>query len=454
MAKEFILPDLGEGIEEGDVVRVLVSEGDEIEADQPVLELETDKALIEVPSPFRGTVASINVKTGDRVPVGAVLLTVEEAAPGEPEPSEAVPEPAGPVEAPAVEPVEELASPQKPPGEPPGEPPREPPREPARGPLGEPAEEPIAPEAAPAPPAADKGTPVPAAPSTRRFARELGVDLGQVTGSGPGGRIVEEDVKGYVQAALSGRVGGAVAPPPLPDFTKWGDVERRPLRSIQRKTIEHMGLAWSQVPHVTQFEEADVTELESFRQRHKDEAEARGARLTPTVLIMKAVVNALKVFPQFNASLDVEAEELVLKKYYHIGVAVDTDRGLLVPVIRDAERKDIFELARELVEVAEQTRQGKIELDALQGGTFTITNLGTIAGTAFTPIVNYPEVSILGISRSREMPVVRDGRIDVRLMMPLALSYDHRVVNGADGARFIKHLAASLENPGRLLLGG
>jgi pyruvate dehydrogenase E2 component (dihydrolipoamide acetyltransferase) len=281
------------------------------------------------------------------------------------------------------------------------------------------------------------------------------VDLGRVTGSGPGGRIVEEDVKGYVQAALSGRGGGAGSPPPpLPDFVKWGDVERRPLRAIQRKTIEHMSLAWGQVPHVTQFEEADVTDLEAFRQRHKDEAEALGGRLTPTVLILKAVVNALKAFPQFNASLDVEAEELVLKKYFHIGIAVDTDRGLLVPVIRDAERKDVFELARELVEVAEQTRQGKIELEALQGGSFTITNLGTIAGTAFTPIVNYPEVAILGISRSREVPVVRDGRIDVRLMMPLALSYDHRVVNGADGARFIKHLAASLEDPGRLLLGG
>ncbi len=441
MAKEFILPDLGEGIEEGDVVRVLVSEGDEIEADQPVLELETDKALIEVPSPFGGTVASIKVKSGDRVPVGAVLLTVEGAAPGESEPSEAEPEPAEAavaVEAPAAEFEEEPSSS----------------REPARGPVEEPAEEPTSPEAAPAPPTAEKGAPVPAAPSTRRFARELGVDLGQVTGSGPGGRIVEEDVKGHVQAALSGRGGGSGAPPPLPDFTKWGDVERRPLRSIQRKAIEHMGLAWSQVPHVTQFEEADVTELEAFRQRHKDEAEARGGRLTPTVLILKAVVNALKAFPQFNASLDVEAEELVLKEYYHIGVAVDTDRGLLVPVIRDAERKDIFELALELGEVAERTRQGKIELETLQGGTFTITNLGTIAGTAFTPIVNYPEVSILGISRSREEPVVRDGRIDVRLLMPLALSYDHRVVNGADGARFIKHLAASLEDPGRLLLGG
>lgn len=435
MASEFKLPDLGEGVEAGDVVRVLVSVGDLIEVDQAVLELETDKALVEVPSPFAGKVISVNVKEGDKVPVGAVLMTVEEAETGAKKDAE--PEGKAEDKAEKTEP-EDVKSGDEPAAEAP-----------------QPARQQAVP--APQPQTPDGASPAPAAPATRRFARELGVDLHQVPGSGPGGRIVREDVQAHVRQTMAGKApaaAGATVVPPLPDFAKWGEIERQPLRSVRRKTAEHMGLAWSLVPHVTQFDRADVTELEAFRQRHKAEADARGGRLTPTVLILKAVVTALKAFPQANASLDLGAEELVLKRYYHIGIAVDSDRGLLVPVIRDVDRKDILELAVELNDLAERTRQGKVNLEELQGGAFTLTNLGSIGGTAFTPIVNYPEVAILGIARSREEPVVRNGRIEPRLMMPLCLSYDHRVIDGADGARFTKKLVESLENPEKMLLGG
>ena len=418
MAKAFKLPDLGEGIESGDVARVLVSEGDQISVDQPILELETDKALIEVPSSLAGKIVSINVKEGDSVPVGAVLIAVEET---------------GAVAAAA------LAEPEA-----------------AAGPSPEPEKAP--PPEAPAPPSLPEKpeAPLPAAPSVRRFARELGIDLHQIAGTGAGGRITREDVKAYVQKTmLDGPEADApVTASSLPDFTRWGEVDRQPLRAVRRKIAENLSIAWTRAPHVTQFDRADVTDLEAFRQRHRAEAEARGGKLTPTALILKAVITALKAFPRFNASFDPAAGELILKRYYHIGIAVDTERGLLVPVIRDVDRKDIFELAVELAELAERARRGKTDLEELQGGTFTVTNLGSISGTAFTPIINFPEVGILGISRTRQEPVVRDGRVEPRLIMPICVSYDHRVIDGADGARFTKHLVDSLENPGRMLLGG
>ncbi len=418
MAKAFKLPDLGEGIESGDVARVLVSEGDQISVDQPILELETDKALIEVPSSLAGKIVSINVKEGDSVPVGAVLIAVEET---------------GAVAAAA------LAEPEA-----------------AAGPSPEPEKAP--PPEAPAPPSLPEKpeAPLPAAPSVRRFARELGIDLHQIAGTGAGGRITREDVKAYVQKTmLDGPEADApVTASSLPDFTRWGEVDRQPLRAVRRKIAENLSIAWTRAPHVTQFDRADVTDLEAFRQRHRAEAEARGGKLTPTALILKAVITALKAFPRFNASFDPAAGELILKRYYHIGIAVDTERGLLVPVIRDVDRKDIFELAVELAELAERARRGKTDLEELQGGTFTVTNLGSISGTAFTPIINFPEVGILGISRTRQEPVVRDGRVEPRLIMPICVSYDHRVIDGADGARFTKHLVESLENPGRMLLGG
>ena len=263
--------------------------------------------------------------------------------------------------------------------------------------------------------------------------------------------MTAEDVQAYVRDAM---VTGTPPPSRLPDFAKWGEVERIPFRSVRKKTAERVSTAWQLAPHVTQFDRADVTGLEALRKRHAARAEALGGKLTATVFLLKAAVIALKAFPEFNSSLDTQAEQLVLKRYYNIGIAVDTDRGLLVPVIRGVDGKSIFELSRELVEIAERTRQGKTSLEELQGGTFTITNLGTIGGTGFTPILNYPEAAILGVARSREEPVVVNGRVEPRLILPLCVSYDHRVIDGADGARFTRMLAASLEDPEQLLLGG
>lgn len=430
MAEEIRLPDLGEGIDQGDVVRILVSEGDSIEVDQPVIELETDKALVEVPSSVAGTVATVNVSSGESISPGAVLVTVDAEQAGD--------TPEAVRESHAKDKNE-----QQPPTDAPAE--RRAPPDPVNADTDE--ETPAVVESS--------SVTVPAAPSVRRFARELGVDLRQVPGSGAGGRITRDDVKSYVQSSLNETAqAGPVVAPDLPDFTRWGHVERQTLPGVRRTIAQNVGTAWAQVPHVTQFDRADVTDLEAFRQRQKASAEARGGKLTPTPFVLKAVVSALKAFPQFNASLDQAAGQLVLKHYYHIGVAVDTERGLLVPVIRDVDRRDIFELAIQLDDLARRTREGRADLEELQGGTFTVTNLGSIGGTSFTPIVNFPEVAILGMGRSRQEPVVRDGRIEARLIMPVCLSYDHRVVDGADGARFTRHLVESLENPERLLLGG
>ena len=421
MATEFKLPDLGEGVEAGDVVSVLVAEGDTIEVDQSVLELETDKALVEVPSSVAGTITEIHISAGDRVPVGSLLISVEEgeqSAPSPPEPEAEAPAPA----------------------------PKEEPESTARAP------EPTPP--APRPPApASNGDPIPAAPSTRRLARELGVDLTQVAGSGPGGRISQDDIKAAVRDRQTGGP-APTAPVQLPDFSRWGNIERQPLSKVRQIIAKNMSQAWQQVAHVTQFDRADVTDLEAFRQRNKEKVEALGAKLTPTVLALKAIITALKTFPQFNASLDAGANEIILKHYYNLGIAVDTERGLLVPVIKDVDRKDILELALELGDISQRARTGKIGLDELQGGTFTVTNLGSLGVGEFTPIVNHPEVAILGFGRAREEATVREGRIEPRLIMPLALSYDHRVIDGADGARFMRKIVDALENPELMLMGG
>jgi pyruvate dehydrogenase E2 component (dihydrolipoamide acetyltransferase) len=293
-----------------------------------------------------------------------------------------------------------------------------------------------------------------AGPATRRLARELGVDLQQVAGSAPSGRVTEEDVKGFVRRAISAAPEApampatAAAAPALPDFERWGPVERRPLDSIRRRTAEQMSRAWNLVPHVTQHDVADITELDAFRRQQ----EGHGPKLTITAFALKAAAIALQQFPQFNASLDSAAGQLVLKGYYHIGVAVDTDRGLLVPVMRDVDKKSVTDLAQELADTAERTRQKKLMPDDMRGGTFTISNQGGIGGTAFSPIVNWPEVAIMGLSRSRLQPVVRDGQVVPRLMLPLCVSYDHRVIDGADAARFTRRLAELLENPLLMLL--
>jgi pyruvate dehydrogenase E2 component (dihydrolipoamide acetyltransferase) len=453
---EYVLPELGEGIESGDVIQILVAVGETIAKDQSILELETDKAVIEVPAPVGGVVQTIHVQAGDKAAVGQLILTVETAGadgaaptPGASAARMVAPEPATPTVTPHEEPPSSGIA--------------------ARNGGQEHAAEPAAPtppsrtageRLAPAPvePQRSEGEPVaPAAPSVRRLAREIGVDINTVAGSGPSGRISVEDVKGHARQLLTAKSGGGIAPPlavDLPDFTTWGMVDRQAMSGIRRKTAEHMAQAWATIPHVTQFAKADITELEQLRQRYAPQAEAAGGKLTITAIVLKTVVAALQRFPQFNASVDMTRQEVVYKQYYHIGVAVDTERGLLVPVIRDVDRKGILALSVELSQVAERARSRKVTLEELQGGTFTVTNLGGIGGTYFSPIINAPEVAILGLARSSIEPVYCNSQFEPRLMLPLALSYDHRLIDGADGARFLRWVAEALQEPFLIALGG
>lgn len=444
MSREFKLPELGEGVEAGDVLKVLVSVGDAVDADQPVLELETDKATIEVPVPFGGTVSGIRVKEGDKVNVGQVILILEASEPAQ---ASEVRTAEPPKEEAPVETKTPVALPPKPEKKEVPEPP--PPRPPSLPGSG------VAPIVTPS--EVNSREVVPAAPSVRRIARELGVDITHITGSGPGGRIVMEDVKEHARLIVSRAEAGGpthgARQGTLPDFEKWGVIERQPMSNVRRKTAEHLSRSWV-APHVTNHDLADITDLEALRKRFAGKAEAAGGKLTMTAIALKVVAGALKVFPQFNASVDMEKDEIVLKKYVHIGVAVDTERGLLVPVIRDVDQKNIVELSAELTEMAERARNRKLGLEDMQGGSFTITNLGGIGGTAFTPIVNWPEVAILGISRGRKEPVFIDGQFVPRLMLPLSLSYDHRLIDGADAARFLRWLAEAFENPFLLSLEG
>jgi pyruvate dehydrogenase E2 component (dihydrolipoamide acetyltransferase) len=452
MAQEFKLPDLGEGIHEGEIVKVLVQVGDEVKEDQPILEVETDKATVEIPSPFTGKVTDIRVKQGDLVHVGDVMLVVGDGV-GAEAPAEAAKAPEPEREAPA--PKAEAPAPQEP-------------AKPAR-------------PAAPAAAVPQREGPVPASPSTRRLARELGVDLREVPPSGPGGRVTAQDVQAFAErgqpeaveekaaapAPLKERPAvpptevsvlrpSAVPVPALPDFGRWGEVERLPLRSVRRSTAKHMALAWSQIPHVSHHDVADITKLEAFRSRNKDQIKEQGGSLTPIVFVLKAVVAALKAYPRFNSSLDADTEDIMLKKYYNIGIAADTDRGLVVPVIHDVDRKSVTELANELPKLVERVRSGEATLEEMQGGTFTITNIGPLGGTDFFPIVNYPEVAILGMARASWQPVVRweegEAQIEPRLLLPLILAFDHRVVDGADAARFMNMVIDILQDPDKLLM--
>jgi pyruvate dehydrogenase E2 component (dihydrolipoamide acetyltransferase) len=426
MARAFKLPDLGEGVHEGEILAVHVSVGQKVKEGDIILEVETDKAAVEIPSPFSGTVAEIRVKPGDTVKVGDVLMTF-----GNGEAAEAV----------------------------------------EAGKLDDVPSETVETEKGVSPPEAEKHKrPVPASPATRRLARELGVDLHQVTPTGSGGIVTADDVralaepgKDVVEAPAAGEVIQVEAPavsissPTLPDFTKWGPVERVPFRSLRRATAKQMVIAWSQIPHVTSQDQVDVTKLEAFRQKHKAEIQAMGGRLTMTVFALKAVATALKTYPQFNATLDVEAGEIIIKNYFHIGIAVNTDNGLIVPVVRDVDRKSIKELSIELNDIVEQTRSRKISLNDLQGGTFTITNAGAMGGGYFAPIINFPEVAILGMGQGRLQPTVIDKgngehEIAPRLIMPIVLCIDHRVLDGADAIKFLKVVIDSLEDPDELLI--
>ncbi len=430
MPRPFVLPDLGEGLTEAEIVKVLVREGDVIREDAPLLEVETDKAQVEIPSPMSGRVAKIHVQAGQTVKVGSVLVTFDDAegngargAAAEEHPrsararagSRATAERAG-------------SAPER------------------AGEAREPASSTI---------------PVPATPSTRRLARELGVDLRTVTASGPGGRVTDDDVRaaatgGGAAPADGGVRGDAVRRRPpssraaprsrsrpsgsrsrrCPASSQWGPVERQPLSHLRRTIAERMTLSATIVPHVTHFDRADITDLDALITRNLTRAKERGVTLTLTSFLLKASALALRAHPHFNASLDAAAGELVVKGYVHLGVAVAVDRGLIVPVIRDVDKKPLLELARELAALAQRTREGKASLDDLKGGTFTITNIGALGGTGAIPIINYPEVAILGVARGRQEPVVRDGQIVPRLLLPLSLTFDHRVADGADAARF------------------
>jgi pyruvate dehydrogenase E2 component (dihydrolipoamide acetyltransferase) len=441
---EFKLPELGENIFEGDLVRLMISPGAKVSEGQPVMELETDKAVIEVPSSISGIVKQVRVQQGEKIKVGQVIFTLEGAAAGQAERAKHVP-------------VEHVSGQQG-----------------ARlafqaaihaeGKTEEQALPPDQPQAIlpsftmPAQlekvAGAERGEPIPAAPHVRRLAREIGIDIHDVKGMGPAGRISENDVKAHSKALLAAVAAAAQTPrgpqfaqPELPDFTKWGKVERVSIRGVRRKTAEHLWQAWTTVPHVTQNDKADITELEQLRARFAPKAQEAGGKMTVTAIALKVCSSALKIFPQFNASIDLSKDEIVYKQYINIGVAVDTDRGLLVPVLREVDKKNIVELAAELTQLSKKAREKKLTLAEMEGGTFTITNLGGIGGTGFSPIVNYPEVAILGLSRSSTEPVWLNGKFEPRLVLPVSLSYDHRLIDGADAARFLRWIAEAFEQP-------
>jgi len=446
-AGEFKLPELGENISQGDLVRLMVFPGAKVSEGQPVMELETDKAVVEVPSSIAGVVKEVKVKEGEKIKVGQVIFTLEG---GPATPAETTSVRNAPVEHVSGQHGARLAFQAAIRAEGKTEEQALPPDQPQR---------PGAPEfSMPAQLGKVAGTehrqPIPASPHVRRLAREVGVDIYEVKGSGPGGRISEDDVKAYAKGLLSAAASavqtpraGHFAQPQLPDFGKWGKIERVSMRGVRRKTAEHLAESWNTIPHVTQHDRADITELEQLRARFAPKAEEAGGKMTVTAIALKVCAAALKVFPQFNASIDIEKEEIVYKQYISIGVAADTDRGLLVPVIRDVEKKNIVELAVELSQLSKKARDKKLTPADMEGGTFTITNLGGIGGVGFTPIVNFPEVAILGLSRSRMEPEWINGKFEPRLILPLSLSYDHRLIDGADAARFLRWVAEAFEQP-------
>ncbi|WP_290664612.1 dihydrolipoyllysine-residue acetyltransferase [Ignavibacterium sp.] len=431
---DFHLPELGENIESADVVNVLVKVGDVIQKDQGIIEIETDKATIEVPSTVSGKVIEVLVKAGEKAKVGQTIIKVETGDVSETKI----------VETKESEIIQEQKSEETRP---------EFIKQPTTEVKGElPKLHPM--EFVEQPPIL-KGA-APAAPSVRRIAREIGVDINKVPGTGPGGRITMDDVKAYSKKLHESRaegIGIGIKAEALPDFSKFGKVKKVEMSNIRKKTAEHLSYAWATIPHVTQFDKADITNLEKTRNELSKIVEKSGAKLTVTGILVKVVVEALKKFPQFNSSIDMEKKEIIYKNYFNIGIAVDTEHGLIVPVIKDADKKSLTQISVDMNLLAEKARTKKIGLEELQGGCFTITNLGGIGGTYFTPIVNSPEVAILGVSRSSYEPVWNGyGTFEPRLMLPLSLSYDHRIIDGADAIRFLRFIVESLEQPLKMLL--
>jgi pyruvate dehydrogenase complex dihydrolipoamide acetyltransferase long form len=439
---EIKLPSLGDGIESGDVLEVLVREGDVIAKDQGIVELETDKATVEVPSTHAGTVTKVHVSSGDTIKIGATLISIEASTTVASAPKPAAPKPTR--AAPSVDPPTPAAPPAA---------------EPKQAAALAPAAPKPAPPATPAPvttaaseSAADPGS-VAAGPAIRRFAREVGVELAGVVGTGPHGRITREDVLSVVrETAVVARSTKKSAKAGSTESDAWGPVRIEKLPKIRRTIAAKMHESWTTVPRVTNFDDADVTELEHIRQSSKDDYAAKGVKLTSLPFLIKSVAMALKEHPTINASLDMEAERVIYKEYINIGIAVDTDRGLVVPTLRDADKLSIPDIARNLATMADKVRTGDFGIDDLRGGTFTISNLGAIGGTYSTPIINVPEVAILLVGRSRQMPIVVKDEVKIRLMMPLSLSYDHRLVDGGAAARFLNEVISYLEAPSRLLL--
>ena len=441
--KDVLVPDIG-NFDSVDVIDVLVKAGDSIAQEDPLITLESDKASMDIPAPFAGTVKEVKIKVGDKVSQGSLIFTVETTeAEAKTAPAKAEPEPTKPAAAPTKPAAAAIPEPSRPAPEPP---------------------KPIAPQNTPNPigisSAAAGGKPAHASPSVRRFARELGVNLALVSGSGPKHRILQSDVQAFVKGELAkprtdvSTGGMAVLPAPIVDFSQFGDIESKPLSRIKKISGANLHRNWVTAPHVTQFDEADITDLEDFRKSMLADAEKRGVKLTLLAFLMKAAANALRNYPNFNASLSPDGENLILKQYFHIGFAVDTPDGLVVPVVRDVNKKDVLDIARDLAELSAKARERKLKLEEMQGGCFTISSLGGIGGTAFTPIINCPEVAILGVSRSSFKPVYdpKAKNFEPRLMLPLSLSYDHRVIDGADGARFTSHLRMMLSDVRRLLL--
>ena len=450
-----VLPDLGEDIEEADVLQIYVSVGDVVVIEQPLIEIETEKATLDLPSPVGGAVVAVHVSNGQTIRPGDLVLSIEASVPRASlvhEPSAAAsvqdePAPAPPTPAPEA--------PQTPPARGRDELPSED--------IGDPPGELAArlPSAAPAPllDGEPEGRPVFASPSARRFAREIGVDIRAVGGSGPGGRIDLDDIKRHAretprdapQASHS-----ALAPGPLPDFSEFGAIERVPMSRLRRTIKRNMALSWHEVPHVTLHHTADVTELEQVRHDYRDRAEELGGRLTITAILLKIAAAALQAHPHVNSSLDAETDELILKRYYHLGVAVDTPRGLVVPVIRDVDRKNIIELSVELTDISERARSGDLELQDFRGSSFTVTNLGGLGTGHFTPIIHHPNTAILGIGRAERRPVWSEALStwEPRSILPLSFTFDHRVIDGADGARFMTWIADVIRQPLVLALGG
>lgn len=441
---EFRLPDLGEGITEADVLKVYVAPGDTVAVDQPIMEIETEKATLDVPSGVAGTVTAVLVRAGQTIPVGAPLIEVGAGAPAATLATPAAPAPAAAAEAVA------------PPSIPATPPPAAPPPPAAAAPTPPSPLTPVTPSA---------GGAIPAPPSVRKLAREVGVDVGRVTGSGPGGRITDDDVKRAARERSSAPAAStagseerrhASAARPLPDFAQWGGVSREPLSRLRRTVARNMAQSWAEIPHVHLYDRADITAMEALRQQFRERAKAAGGNLTISVMMLKVIAAALRAHPRLNASLDMDSHELILKQYVHLGVAVDTDRGLVVPKIEHVDQKNIIELSVELNELAERARTNELTLEEMRGSTFTVTNLGSFGTGHFDPIINWPEVAVLGLGRAQQTAVWDAERKtwEPRLLMPLSLGHDHRIIDGADGARFLTWIVEAIRNPLLMALEG